>query len=233
MTLFRCKNSLQSLSHFLSLNKLLKIYLVMIRIFMGGVKSLIIQKLVNLSRLLRGEVSTKKLIKRGLTVGNNFSRQGGCRIDTSYCHLITIGDDVGLAPNVVLLAHDNSPNRFTGIARLGRINIGSHVFVGAGTIILPNVTIGDNVIIGAGSVVSHDIPSNCVVAGNPASVIRPIDEFIEKTIQKAKQAPVFENESYSALNLNDERRREMKEKLAVGAGYFKTVDYGNFKSLDK
>lgn len=62
MTLFRYKNSLQSSSHFLSLNKLLKIYLVMIRIFMGGVKSLIIQKLVNLSRLLRGEVSTKKLI---------------------------------------------------------------------------------------------------------------------------------------------------------------------------
>lgn len=36
MTLFRYKNSLQSSSHFLSLNKLLKIYLVMIRIFMGG-----------------------------------------------------------------------------------------------------------------------------------------------------------------------------------------------------
>lgn len=36
MTLFRCKNSLQSSSHFLSLNKLLKIYLVMIRIFMSG-----------------------------------------------------------------------------------------------------------------------------------------------------------------------------------------------------
>jgi hypothetical protein len=38
MTLFRYKNSLQSSSHFLSLNKLLKIYLVMIRIFMGGGK---------------------------------------------------------------------------------------------------------------------------------------------------------------------------------------------------
>ena len=41
------------------------------------------------------------------------------------------------------------------------------------TIIGP-VHIGDNVIIGAGSVVVKDVPSNCVVAGNPAKVIRTL-----------------------------------------------------------
>lgn len=192
----------------------------------------LIQIIARIVRALRGEISTETLVKRGLVVGKNFSRQGGCRIDTSYCHLITIGDDVGLAPNVVLLAHDNSPKRFCGIARLGRIDIGNHVFIGAGTIVLPDVTIGDNVIIGAGSVVTRDIPSNSVAAGNPAKVIRPLDEFISCTISKAKQSPVFENKLYTSLNLTNERRQEMKEKLANGAGYFKTTTYENFNSLE-
>lgn len=198
----------------------------------GRVKSLIIQLLANLSRTLRGEVSTQKLIKRGLTVGNNFFRQGGCRIDTSYCHLITIGNNVGLAPNVIILAHDNSPARFCGIARLGRVNIGNNVFIGAGSIILPNVTIGDNVIIGAGSVITKDIPSNSVVAGNPAKMIKSIDNFIERTLESAKSSPVFENKLYTEFNLTEQRKQEMKEKLSKGNGYFKTVNYNKFKSLE-
>lgn len=40
----------------------------------------------------------------------------------------------------------------------------------------PAVTIGDNTVIGAGSVVTKDIPANCVAAGNPCKVIRPIGE---------------------------------------------------------
>ena len=37
---------------------------------------------------------------------------------------------------------------------------------------MPGVSIGNHVYVGAGSVVTHDIPDNCVVAGNPAKVIR-------------------------------------------------------------
>jgi len=40
--------------------------------------------------------------------------------------------------------------------------------------VLPGVTIGDNCVIGAGSVVTKDIPANCVAAGNPCRVLRPI-----------------------------------------------------------
>lgn len=49
--------------------------------------------------------------------------------------------------------------------------IGNNVSLGANVSILGDVKIGDNVIIGAGSVVVKDIPSNCVVAGNPAKII--------------------------------------------------------------
>lgn len=50
--------------------------------------------------------------------------------------------------------------------------IGNNVNIGANVCIIGPVKIGDNVIIGAGSVVVKDIESNCVVAGNPAKVIR-------------------------------------------------------------
>ena len=46
--------------------------------------------------------------------------------------------------------------------------------IGSGATILPNTNIGENAIVGAGSVVTKDVPSNAVVAGNPATVLRYI-----------------------------------------------------------
>ncbi len=50
--------------------------------------------------------------------------------------------------------------------------IGNNVSLGANVNIIGNISIGNNVIIGAGSVVVKDVPDNCVVAGNPAKIIR-------------------------------------------------------------
>lgn len=50
--------------------------------------------------------------------------------------------------------------------------IGNNCFIGGGSFILPGVSIGNNVIVGMGSVVTKDVPDNCIVAGNPAKVIR-------------------------------------------------------------
>ncbi len=50
--------------------------------------------------------------------------------------------------------------------------IGDNVTVGANAIILGGVRVGDNVVVGAGSVVVKDVPSNVVVAGNPAQIIK-------------------------------------------------------------
>ena len=54
--------------------------------------------------------------------------------------------------------------------------IGHDVTVGANVVIIGAITIGDTVTIGAGSVVVKDVPSNCIIAGNPARIIRRQDE---------------------------------------------------------
>ena len=56
------------------------------------------------------------------------------------------------------------------------IHVGSDVWMGGGTVVVPGVTIGSNVVIGAGSVVVHDIPDNCVAVGNPCKPVRPITQ---------------------------------------------------------
>ena len=77
---------------------------------------------------------------------------------------------------VQILAHDVSTKRNLGYTKIGKVSIGNDVFIGRGTIILPNVRIGNNVVIGAGSIVTSDIPDNSIAVGNPCRVIREITE---------------------------------------------------------
>lgn len=103
-----------------------------------------------------------------------------------YPNLISIGDNVHLASNIRFLTHDVTfimmNKKFGGgySEMVGCIEIGSNVFVGADTIILPNCRIGSNVVIGAGSLVAKDIPDNSVAVGIPAKVIGTFDEFAKK-----------------------------------------------------
>ena len=120
-----------------------------------------IKKLRN--KLIKEE-NLDELIKNGLTVGKNFNMQKGCRLDSSHCWLIEIGNNVTLAPKVHILAHDASTKRELGYTKIGKVKIGNNVFIGANTTILPNVKIGNNVVIGANSLVSKDISDDKVVA---------------------------------------------------------------------
>ncbi len=168
---------------------------------------------------LRGEVSTEKLIERGLNVGKNFSRLGGTIIDDSHCWLINIGNDVTMAPRVHILAHDASRKASLGYSRIGLVNIGNNVFIGAESVVLPGVTIGDNVVIGSGSVVTKDIPSNSVAAGNPARVIGKYDEYILRKSEEMKNTIVFD-ETYTlrSSEFNNKKKIEMIQKLKENRG---------------
>jgi maltose O-acetyltransferase len=107
----------------------------------------------------------------------------GTVIDSMWPWLISVGDNVTLSSNVTILAHDASTNVVQCGTKLGRVKIGSNVFIGTGSIILCNVTIGDNVVIGAGSVVTKDVLSNTVVYGNPAKPIKDVNEILKEKVK--------------------------------------------------
>ncbi|ROT24339.1 serine acetyltransferase [Muribaculaceae bacterium Isolate-113 (HZI)] len=92
--------------------------------------------------------------------GLHIVHHGYRRIDS----VKSIGNNLTILPMVLI--GKKTPN-----ANVDECTIGNNVYIGAGAIIMNPVNIGDNVIIGAGSVVTKDVPSNCVVAGNPAKVI--------------------------------------------------------------
>lgn len=63
-----------------------------------------------------------------------------------------------------------------GAKESGRPTIGNNVSLGVNVTIIGPVKVGNNVIVGAGSVVVKDIPDNCIVAGNPARIIRYLNQ---------------------------------------------------------
>jgi maltose O-acetyltransferase len=62
--------------------------------------------------------------------------------------------------------------RHTELPPSAPVVIEDHVWIGSKAVILPGVRIGRHAVIGAGSIVTHDVPPRCVVAGNPARVLR-------------------------------------------------------------
>ncbi|MGD0645557.1 MAG: DapH/DapD/GlmU-related protein [Candidatus Bathyarchaeia archaeon] len=122
----------------------------------------------------------KEMVRRGLKIGKRVYINTTVIIDDEFPWLISIGDRCSFSANVVILAHDASPQKYLDYVKIDKVAIGSRTFIGAGSIILPGVSIGTDVIVGAGSVVTHDIPDNSVAAGNPARVIESTSEFIEK-----------------------------------------------------
>ena len=151
---------------------------------------------------LRADHTTEDLISNGLVVGKDFLRMHGVILDPSHCWLITIGDNVTLAPRVHVLCHDASTCKPLGFARIGRVTIGNDVFVGAESVILPGVRIGNNVVIGANSTVTKDIPDNSVAVGSPAVVISSYNEFVNRNRRLMKSSPCYGEEFTLRKNID-------------------------------
>ena len=170
---------------------------------------------------IRGEYTTEKLIKMGLTVGKNFKRLNGVILDPSHCWLISIGDNVTMAPRVHILAHDASTKTFFNYTKIGCVNIGNNVFVGAETVVLPGVNIGNNVVIGANSTVTHNIPDNSVAVGSPAQVICSLDEYLNKEKLRMRNSTIYDESFTLGGNITSEKKKQQAHELADGIGYVK------------
>src|SRR3546814_7623079 len=93
------------------------------------------------------------------------------------CARVEIGAKTLLGPAVQIYTaiHPlDSVERAAFVESAKPVTLGRNVWIGGAAVILPGVSIGDNAVIGAGSVVTKDVPAGCVVAGNPAKMIREI-----------------------------------------------------------
>lgn len=164
---------------------------------------------VIIDRIKRSINPVKYVKSLGVTVGEK------CKFESfafgSEPWLISIGNHVEITENVVFITHDGATwvlrekEEYRRVLRYGKITIGNNVFIGNGAIILPGVTIGDNVIVGAGSVVTKSIPSNTVVAGNPAHVLSDYDSYAKKCLN--------ETPDYDEMNYKKNKKDEVLRML--------------------
>ena len=113
-----------------------------------------------------------------------------CKISshTFVCEGVIIEDNVFIGHGVTFI-NDSYPRATAADGNLQteadwkveRTVIKKGVSIGSGATILSSTTIGENAIVGAGSVVTNDVPANTIVAGNPARVLRYIEQIAEVT----------------------------------------------------
>lgn len=117
----------------------------------------------------------------GNKIGNNVRIHSGCFLEN-----VVIGNNVFVGPNTVFLddLHPPCPKYSECI---GGAVVEDNVRIGGNVTILPGVKIGTNSLIGAGTILTKNVPSNSVIAGNPARIIKNISEL--KCIKKFFKKP--------------------------------------------
>ncbi len=115
----------------------------------------------------------------GFRIGSNTFIGKHVSIDITLPSLVKIGDNVGLAANVTILTHRRDLHDYSKSKGYNDypfiqqpVVIHDNAQIGCGSIILPGVSIGRATIVAAGSVVTKSAPDNCLIAGNPARVIK-------------------------------------------------------------
>jgi acetyltransferase-like isoleucine patch superfamily enzyme len=133
------------------------------------------------------EIGDDTKIGAFVEIQKNASVGRQCKISshTFVCEGVTIEDNVFIGHGVMFIndiyprATANGQLQTEADWKVERTVIKNGASIGTGATILANVTIGENAIVGAGSVVTKNVPANCIVAGNPAKVLRKIESAVE------------------------------------------------------
>jgi acetyltransferase-like isoleucine patch superfamily enzyme len=146
-------------------------------------------KLSKFINLYGCEVGDESKIGAFVEIQKNASVGKRCKISshTFICEGVTIEDNVFIGHGVTFI-NDSYPRATTGEKlqteadwKVERTVVKKGASIGSGSTVLSNITIGENAIVGAGSVVTKDVPANCIVAGNPAKILRSIEQTAEVT----------------------------------------------------
>ena len=133
------------------------------------------------------EIGDETKVGAFVEIQKNVSVGKCCKISshTFICEGVLIEDNVFIGHGVTFI-NDSYP-RATANGKLQteadwkveRTVVKKGASIGSGATILSNISIGENAIVGAGSVVTKDVPPNCIVAGNPAKLLRHIEPTME------------------------------------------------------
>jgi len=147
-------------------------------------------KLSKFINLYGCEIGDETKIGAFVEIQKNASVGKRCKISSHsfICEGVTIEDNVFVGHNVAFI-NDSYPRATSEDSRLQteadwhveKTVVKKGASVGSGCTILSNVTIGENALVGAGSVVTKDVPPNAIVAGNPARILRYIEQASEVT----------------------------------------------------
>jgi acetyltransferase-like isoleucine patch superfamily enzyme len=110
-----------------------------------------------------------------IKVGNNIATNNNIMLCAA--NYIEVGDDTLIGQYVTIMdheAHGMQPDDRRKIGEIGQVIIGKNCWIGNNVMILKNSMIGDNTIVAAGSVVSGKFPSNVIIGGVPAKIIKPL-----------------------------------------------------------
>lgn len=97
-------------------------------------------------------------------------------------HTVRIGVGAMIGPDCMIMDsdfHNLWPVEYRNVyddSRDADVSIGDHVWLGARVIVLKGVRVGENTVVAAGSIVAHSIPANALAAGNPARVLRFLND---------------------------------------------------------
>ena len=145
-------------------------------------------KLSKFINLYGCEIGDETKIGAFVEIQKNASIGKRCKISshTFICEGVSIEDNVFVGHGVTFV-NDMYPRATTGDGvlqteadwKVDKTLIKKGASIGSGSTILANLTIGENAIVGAGSVVTKDVPPHSIVAGNPARILRKIEQSRE------------------------------------------------------
>lgn len=101
----------------------------------------------------------------------NVFQQPNCYFQ-NYHGKITIGENVWIAQNVGIITENHNPRNPDEHLPSKDVEIGDYCWIGMNAVILPGVKLGPHTTVGAGSIVTKSFEGNCVIAGNPAKIIK-------------------------------------------------------------
>ena len=102
----------------------------------------------------------------GMSIDKSARIAYAAKLDKTYGVGVHIGAESYVAGGAIIFTHDFCRHLHTDTF------VGKRCFIGANAIIMPGITIGDECVVGAGSIVTKSVPNNCMVAGNPAKIIK-------------------------------------------------------------